>query len=255
MGELHCLNVGCADCTVIRSGNDSYLVDCHDIESHSNLLPQDKRLRGVIITHQHYDHFDGLDFLRRNNYSIDILAYSPYERRNEDSSVEYDEWQAFKNLRDYFEGRGTKLYFPYRQESFDRPWWDAGMLRFFVLGPASHITKSPTRELHDASLVLHVTLGKRACLFAGDASDTSLRHVADNTTGFCGDILHASHHGSINGAELEFVKKCNASETLVSTKSGVHSNVPSSTAMQRYSNHTKKKVWRTDISGSVKWTF
>jgi beta-lactamase superfamily II metal-dependent hydrolase len=255
MGALHHCQVGCADCSVIKSPSHTFLIDCHGIGDNTHLLPADKKLKAVFITHQHYDHFDGMAYLKDNGYSIDYLIYSPYVRRYNDSSVEYDEWQHFLKYRDHFEKKGTKLYTPYRQKQFDNPWWKIDGLKFFMLGPAPHIAKSETRELHDACLVIHAVLDNRRCLFAGDASDTSLNYISTNTSNICNDILHASHHGSINGADLDFVKSCKAEYTVVSTKSGVHDNIPNSTAMQRYRNHTSKKVYRTDTDGSLKWTF
>lgn len=255
MGEMQHLDVGCADCTVIKSFSCTFLIDCARIGDYSTLLPIDKKLTGVFITHQHYDHFDGLGYLKSNGYTIDYLIYSPYERQFNDNSVEYQEWQDFNNYRDHFEKNGTKLYAPYRQESFEKPWWEIDDIFFFILGPALHIAKSDTRELHDACLVIHVKLGSRRCLFTGDASDINLIYISNNTTHICDDILHASHHGSINGADLTFVKACNADYTVVSTKSGVYDNVPHPTAMNRYFNNTKKKVYRTDLDGSLKWTW
>lgn len=270
MGELYHLQVGCADCTVINSDNYTFLIDCHNIEKHSHLLPASKNLQGVFITHQHYDHFDGLGYLKDNDYYINCLIYSPYQRRYDDNSVEYQEWQDFIAYRDYFKQKGTKLYSPYRQDNFDNPWWEIDGLKFFILGPAIHIAISETRELHDACLVIHAKLGStalgsaelssallrsRRCLFTGDASDKSLKYIASNTNHICDDILHASHHGSINGADIDFIKSCNADYTVVSTEPGVHNNIPSQTAMQRYINHTKKKVYRTDLDGSLNWSF
>lgn len=255
MGELHHLQVGCADCSVIKSASHTFLVDCRGIGDYTDLLPSDKYIRGVFITHQHYDHFDGLAYLKDNGYSIGCLIYSPYDRRYNDSSVQYQEWQDFNKYREHFKNQGTKTYTPYRQKQFENPFWEIDGLKFFILGPAPHIAKSDTRELHDASLVIYVRLGKRKCLFAGDASDTNLKYVADNTTNICDDILHASHHASINGADLDFIKACKSAYTVVSTESGVHDNMPSPTAMQRYRNHTSKKVYRTDTDGSLKWTF
>lgn len=255
MGELHHLSVGCADCSVIKSDYHTFLVDCHGIGDNAHLLPKNKNLMGVFITHQHYDHFDGLGYLKDNGYSISYLIYSPYERRYNDRSVDYQEWQDFCSYRDYFERKGTQLRAPYRQDDFGKPYWEIDGLRFLVLGPVSHIAKSETRELHDACLVLHASLGIRKCLFTGDSSDTSLNYVAKNTTNICNDILTASHHGSINGADLDFIKACKAEYTIVSTKSGVHENIPSPTAMQRYRDNTSQKVFRTDTDGSVKSTF
>ncbi|MBJ6802061.1 ComEC/Rec2 family competence protein [Geomonas propionica] len=255
MGEMHHLSVGCADCAVIKSDNHTFLIDCHGIENHSHLLPASKYIKAVFITHQHYDHFDGLDYLKKNGYSIGSIIHAPYERRYNDASVRHEEWQSFQGYVKHFTDKGTTVHAPYRQKQFENPWWEIDGLKFFILGPATHIAKAETRELHDACLVICARLKARKCLFTGDASDTSLKYISDNTNNICDDILHASHHGSINGADLEFIKKCCAEYTVISTKSGVHDNVPSSTALQRYRNNTSKIVYRTDTDGSLKWSF
>lgn len=90
--------------------------------------------------------------------------------------------------------------------------------------------------------------------FTGDASDQSLEEVCDFFNLKNRHVLHASHHGSLNGAYLDFIKKTNPNYTIVSTKSGVHNNMPDSAAMQRYRSHTKKAVRRTDIDGTRVFT-
>jgi beta-lactamase superfamily II metal-dependent hydrolase len=255
MGKMHNLDVGCADATVIISNRFTFLVDCEGIEQYSNLLPAAKHIRGVFITHQHRDHFSGLDYLRQNDYSINCLIYSPYIRRRGDNSVELDEWNDFSALRDYFEKQGTALRTPYRQDAFDKPYWEIDGLKFWMLGPNNDIANSETRELHDASLVFQADLGNRKCVFTGDASDSSLNWIANNTKGIGGDILHASHHGSINGADLDFIKKCSPAYTVISTASGVHESVPDATALRRYNNNTKQRVYRTDNDGTITWNF
>ena len=255
MGKLHHLNVGCADASIIKTSSATFLIDCYNIEDHSHLLPLNKRLRGVFITHQHEDHYSGLSYLKDQGYTIDHLIYSPYERRYGDNSVTIDEWNEFNSYRDYFQKKGTQLHKPYRQQSLNDPWWKTDGVSLYIIGPAKSIATSNTRELHDASLVILAILGKRKCLFTGDASDANLKWISDNTTNYCNDILHASHHGSINGADLDFIKGCNADYTVVSTKSGVHNNVPHPTAMQRYRSYTTKKVYRTDTDGNLECTF
>jgi len=256
VGSLHCLNVGCADASVIITGTATFLVDCHEIGDHSGLLPASKVLRGVFITHQHADHYDGLSYLKDNGYAIEHLIYSPYKRRYLDNSVTYDEWNEFNGLRDHFSAQGTKLYTPYRQLEFGgKAWWSTDGLKFEIIGPHQSTADSETRELHDACLVIKAILGSRACLFAGDASDANLAYIAANTNNFCNDILHASHHASLEGADLGFIKKCNAQYTLISTASGKYENVPHPTALKRYDDNTAQDVRRTDVDGSWKWTF
>lgn len=255
MGSLNCLKVGCGDASVIITDTATFLVDCHNIGDFSSYLPNTKKIRGVFITHQHRDHYSGLQYLKDNGYSIDCLIHSPYSRRNGDNSVTLEEWNEFNNLKDYFASKGAKTYAPYRQTDFNEPWWSTNGVSFEIIGPHSSVADSKTREIHDASLVIKAYLGNRCCLFAGDASDANLEYISDNTINYCNDILHASHHGSINGAYLEFIKKCNAQYTLISTESGVHDNVPHPTALQRYKKYTQHDVRRTDVDGTWQWKF
>lgn len=255
MGKLSCLNVGWGDASVITTDTATFLIDCHNIGDHAYLLPASKRLRAVFITHQHKDHYSGLRFLKDSGYSIDFLIYSPYERRYEDNSVTLEEWNEFNSLKDYFVNKGTGLRQPFRQDFFGKPWWETNGVKFEIIGPHTSIAKSETREIHDASLVIKAILKNRSCLFAGDASDANLEYVANNTVNYCNDILHASHHASINGAHLEFIKKANAQYTLISTKSGVYESAPHPLALRRYSENTKYDVRRTDIDGTWEWSF
>lgn len=253
MSKIHFLKVGCADTTILKAQEDTILIDCYNIDNYSFLLPKNKIINAVFITHQHFDHFLGLEYLKENNYSIHHLIFSPYQRRHNDNSVEYDEWNQFNNLANYFSSKGTRIHKPFRQESFEKPWWVNAGFSFWIIGPVKSIATKESRELHDASLVITVksSLTRRQCCFTGDASDESLNWIAKNTSNYCNDILHASHHGSINGADLDFIKKSNIKETIISTKAGVYDNIPHTTALNRYKENSAKGVFRTDTEGTI----
>jgi beta-lactamase superfamily II metal-dependent hydrolase len=254
MGALHFLDVGCADASVIITDTATFLIDCQDIGKYRRLLPASMTIKALFLTHQHSDHYSGLEYLRDNGYKIEYLIYSPYERRRGDTSITLDEWNEFNNHREYFEGKGTKSYKPYKQESFDKPWWEPAGLKFWMLGPKKSTATSEARKLHDACLVFRADMGTRKCLFTGDASDANLEGVAE-INHICDDILHASHHGSIEGANPAFVKKCNAKWTIISTASGTYPNVPHPTAIQRYKENSSEGIWRTDVDGSGQVAF
>ena len=61
-----------------------------------------------------------------------------------------DEWSEFNDLKDKFEGKGTKLFSPYRQDTWDKPYWSTNDAKFWMVGPEEGIATSSTREIHDA---------------------------------------------------------------------------------------------------------
>jgi len=255
MGSLHFLSVGYGDATVIKSNAATFLIDCYGVEKHTYLLPENKKIKAVFITHQHENHYKGSIFLENNGYLIENFIYSPYTRRYADESVSLDEWRDFNSLKNFFQNKGTKLYSPYRQPGFSEPWWESDGIKFEIIGPHSSVADSDTREINDASLVIKAIVGDRKCLFTGDASHSNLKYISENTNDFCNDVLHASHHGSINGAYLNFIKKCNAKYTLISTKSGIFEDVPHSVALKLYKDNTQYDVMRTDLDGTWEWKF
>lgn len=246
------LNIGFGDCTIMEIGSKVVMIDCHEgnvLEGQEDIisnLPRDK-IDVLILTHQHYDHFDGIQTLLDCSIEVSEVWICPYSRRYGDNSVEYDEWQKHNTLVSKLVENGAKLYKPTRGTGiYDK----VGGVTFQILGPPKNINTYETRELHDASLVLAAKKGSMTILFTGDASDWALDQVIDFYDLSKYHILHASHHGSINGANLDFIKTVSPNYTIVSTKSGVHENVPHATAMKRYRDNTKKAVRRTDVDGT-----
>lgn len=255
MGRIDFCNVGCGDCTVIQDISCTFLVDCYGIEKYKYLLPVSRKLRGVFITHQHTDHFAGLRYLLNHGYTIDYLIFSPYKRRPGDASVTLAEWNEFARLRDSFVAKGSETRTPFRQSSFEKPFWEVGNVRFEIIAPFQDLAQRTTREIHDACLVIGVYAGSRRFLICGDASDSSLSRIARNTNNYCNDVLRCSHHGSDYNADLEFLIAANARYTVVSTQKGVFPSMPGSIAMARYRRHTRVKVYRTDVDGTWGWDF
>ena len=247
--KYYFLNVGCADCTVMHLGTKVVMVDCHQGDTANgqadilNYIPNGK-IDVLIITHQHYDHFDGIQTLLDNDIEVVELWECNYDRRHGDNSVGYDEWQDYQRLRNNL---GATIYSPTRSaKNYDT----VGGAKFQIYNPKKNINAKGTRELHDASLAFTVRKGISSYTFTGDASNWALEEVTSFFTLQKKHLLHASHHGSLEGAYLDFVKAINPNYTIVSTKSGVYPNVPHPTALQRYRTHTRKAVRRTDVDGT-----
>lgn len=166
MGKLHCLDVGFGDTSVILANSELFLVDCYNEDVLDNYLYDKSYIHAVFITHQHYDHFRGLRYLIGNDIEVGFLIYSPYSRRYNDNSVEYEEWQEFNRYIKYFKDKGTKLYTPYRQNNFDKPWWQPAGLSIWMLGPNKLIANSETREIHECYLGANLFLSRGKSLIS-----------------------------------------------------------------------------------------
>ena len=251
--KYYFLNVGCADCTIMKIGSKTVMVDCRkgNLDQGEadflDYIPRN-RIDVLILTHAHYDHFTGIRELLDNQINVGEVWESNYERRHGDPNVEYDEWQEYNSLVSKLK---AKVYHPTKStDIFDT----VGGATFQFYNPSRNINDREDRHIHDACLVFTVRKGNMSVTFTGDASDWALERVTNSFYLKKKHILHASHHGSINGAYLEFIKAINPSYTIVSTKAGVYSNLPSNTALQRYKKYTRLAVRRTDVDGTRVFT-
>jgi competence protein ComEC len=247
--KYHFLNVGCADTSVLLLDAKVVMIDCHQGDTskgQENILDfiPGSHIDVLILTHAHYDHFDGIQTLLDNRITVGEVWESNYERRRNDPNVGYDEWQSYQNL---LKKLNTKRYIPTRSS---RRFDTVGGASFRFYNPRKDINDDTTRHIHDASLVFTMQKGEETITFTGDASDSALEDITESFSLKQKYILHASHHGSIEGAYLKFIKAINPKYTIISTKSGVHENLPHKTALNRYEANTRKAVRRTDIDGT-----
>ena len=93
--SLFVLNVGKADCILLRSGKSAYLIDTgrgNSFETVETALASlsISHLDGVVITHTDSDHVGGLKKLLKSNISIDHLYTSAFympEKENKENPV------------------------------------------------------------------------------------------------------------------------------------------------------------------------
>jgi competence protein ComEC len=250
--KAHFLNVGCADCTIFEIGNDLAIIDC-GYRQFSNLVSKPtsiynylKNVIGktyinlLIISHPHHDHYLGIEELI-GKVTVDEFWGSPYERRYGDNSLENEEWKEYCNLKEKLVPESNKRFTCTKNARKT-----LSGVEFVVLGPHKDVNSNETRECHDACLVIWVSSPANNFIICGDASDPQLDQIRmDWKLSDC-SVLRASHHGSINGANLEFVKAVSPRDTIISTQSGIFENVPSTTALQRYRSYSDN-IFRTDI--------
>lgn len=259
--KAHFLNVGCADCTILELGKHIVMIDCgykkrSDSDSgYNNILGYlirnigRSRIDLLIITHPHRDHFSGLKelFKRQPRIRIGEFWESPYKRRREDNSLPLDEWKEYRDLRDWYIARSkTHTVYSNSSDSFK----DLSGCKLQILGPNIEVNENEGRNCHDASLVVWISTFNYNLIFCGDASNSELDEVmVDWDISKC-NILHASHHGSDEGANVRFIQMASPRLTIVSTEEDIHQNLPSQDALGLYAQYSEH-VWRTDEQGSA----
>lgn len=198
----------------------------------------------LIVTHPHHDHYLGMEDLA-GEFTIAEFWGSPYSRRESDQSITVNDWNEYHDLRDSLVINDQKIFICSKgaRKTFSG-------CEFIVLGPRNTVNYSDTRECHDASLVVWVSTPANNFLICGDASDSELNEVMSDWIVKDCDVLHVSHHGSKNGANLDFIKTVSARDTIISTQSGIFKNLPCSKTLQWYQLYSSE-VFRTDLMGTL----
>jgi len=251
--KVHFLNVGCADCTIFEIDDYIVVIDCgyrrvtNGISKPTSIYNYIKNVIGktyinlLIISHPHHDHYIGMEELI-GRVRVDEFWGTPYLRRYDDSSLSSDEWNHYCHLKSRLVSKKIFTCTKGVEKTI-------GVCTFVVLGPRKDVNANQTRECHDANLVIWVSSPANNFLICGDASDYELEQVRIDWNLTSCSVLRASHHGSINGADLAFIKAVSPRDTIISTQSGIFKNVPSNTALHRYKNYSEN-VFRTDIVGT-----
>lgn len=202
------INVGHGNCSIIVFGNkdtkkyDMWLIDCSTFDFRSRksckgnlnkcLLSIKKkygisRFSKVLITHHHFDHINGLEYLINEKYInsetevwLNVSYYWPGEKYI----------KILKELKKL----NVKFIEPITSNSFDN---------IEILYPKIRIhnkNNAPGKYINNISVVYQIKFMNKSMLFMGDLEEEGLSEIQDcfphlkNTNYYC-----VSHHGSING--------------------------------------------------------
>lgn len=180
--EVHLLNVGWADCILLRQGDTTMLIDCGHKETGGVVLDYlaeigVDHLDYALLTHYHNDHIGG--FLSVfEEIPVDLVLLP--EGFEDFGSLLYDE------LR----GRMETLGMSARTVS------DGGSMRLGGATLAFYQWQEPNAAMNDRSLVTMARFGGRAMLFAADIENNAQKALAEiHGDALSADIIKMPHHG------------------------------------------------------------
>lgn len=238
-GEVHItfLDVGQADCALIRTSDAVVVVDTGDVSTDgAELLAHLRRLNIekidlLILTHPHEDHIGGAPSLLREHEVAECLMPDLLEN----SAIFRETLSALKDENCVVTRAEAEVLREY------------GNLSVEVLSP----TKEFYSTINDAGAVIRVKFGEFAFLFMGDVSGTVEEElVALYPDALRADILKVAHHGSALSTSRAFLSAVAPQHAVISCAAGNEYGVPHPDVLARLSN-AGVSVHRTDTEGTI----
>lgn len=271
------INIGHGNCSVIvfsREGQFKiWMIDCsiwdytnrinyagnleacfQHIKTKFNL--QDIELDKFLLTHTHYDHFNGINYLLNhqhinNNTEVWINTYYSWPD------------EKYNKLLDRLSNLNVRYIEPKTSNSTDQ---------IDILYPNNTIVRKspkislqqysivPKNKVNNSSVVYKINLGNKSMIFPGDIETegwnniNTCAHYLRDTNYYC-----VSHHGSINGhirnrcpggkTILDIGECCiNMQKCILMGRHGAYSGIFSNQVLNCFRN----KLYRTDIDSEGK---
>lgn len=232
--EVHYLDVGQADASLILCDNKTMLIDGGNPGDSSLIAAYLKKLNishldYIICSHAHDDHVGGLP----GALSV-ATAGKVYAPITENDIKEY---QSFKSK---VASQGLTITNPSPGDTFQ-----FGSSTVLFLGPV-HENVS---DLNDTSIVLKITYGDTSFLFTGDAERDEEQSILAQNYDLSATVLKVGHHGSGDSTTYPFLREIMPEYAIISVGENNYGH-PTEETLSRLRD-ADVKVYRTDMQGDI----
>ena len=239
MINVHYIDVGQGDCTLIVCGGETLLIDAGENGHEQQVINYlnsvgVKKLDYIVATHQHSDHIGGIPEVLENFGTNNIIMPRLTEAQTPTNST----YTAFLKAIQKSDAKviASKVGAEYV----------LGEATFEILGPVTN----DAEDINNMSVVVKVTYGENTFLFTGDAETDEETEVIDTGSNLDCDVLHAGHHGSYTSSSKDFLNAVTPEICVISCGADNDYGHPHDTALKRIKKHTEE-IYRTDICGSI----
>lgn len=238
--KIEMLDIGQGDATLIRTKDQTIMIDTGDIDERDRLVQllkerDIKTIDKLIITHPHADHIGGAYALFKNFQVKEV-----YDNGDDTTTQTYRTY--LKNIKQQSIPR-------HQLKAGDEVDFGSGVT-FKVFSPTEQMVKTE-KNLNNNSIVGQLRYGEFTMLFTGDAEKEAeaaiLKQYGDEVKSL---VLKAPHHGSRTSSSEAFLKAVGAKDVLISVGAGNDYGHPHKETMARYKKHDMN-VYRTDLNGTI----
>ena len=232
--EVHFIDVGQGDCTLITCDGQSLLIDTADESKgtaiQSYLRKQNiEKLDYLILTHPDSDHIGGAPVII-TKFGIENIFMSNYEKDN----------LTYEKLIQAMD---------YKRFKFSTP--AAGSQ--FQLGAATITILAPCKSYdnpNDASVALMVQNGDNKFLFTGDATNEAETDILESHADISADVYKVGHHGSKTSTSADFFHAVHPQYAVISCGEGNSYGHPHAQTLNTLLT-SGVEVYRTDEDGTI----
>lgn len=232
--EVHFLDVGQGDATLIVSDGQTMLIDCGDDGQGTALqlyLTKQgiEKLDYLVLTHTDADHIGGADVII-SKFEIGNVFIGDYKK----------ETRVYRDLMQALKDRNLSYTTPAVGESFS-------------LGAASFTILAPNKEYSDpnnTSIVLLLKNGENSFLFSGDAQEQAEKDILENGISIDCDVFKVGHHGSKHSNSKDFLSAMAPDWAVISCGENNSYGHPDAEVLNNLRS-MGVKVYRTDEQGTI----
>lgn len=237
--QVHYIDVGQGDCILIKSGDDTLLIDCGEVGKGNTVkayLDSEgiTQLDYVIGTHPHSDHMGCMDKIVEY-YDIGELILPHLD----DSDVPTTKY--FERFLNAAENKSLEIT-------------EAELGRIFDIGEAKCEIIAPCSDdynnTNNYSVGIIMRHGENSFIFTGDAEKSAEKEMIDSGKLADIDVYKAGHHGSDTSSSEEFLEIIKPDIAVISCGEGNSYGHPCDITLENLSKYTDK-VYRTDLSGTI----
>ncbi len=238
--EVHFIDVGQGDCSLIVTGDTAVLIDTGESENGEKICEYlgNNGISDIdcfLLTHPHSDHMGAASYIIDNVEVNQVII----PKVSDDMTPTTKFYQKFLNS---IKKQNLKL-------TEAKPGLIVGV------GEGELEIISPVKDyddLNNYSAASILTYGGEKFLFTGDIEKKAENDIIKNNGFEDIDVLKVAHHGSNSSSCEEFLEIAKP-EYAVIMCDGVSYNHPHDEAVDRITEYTDK-IYRTDIDGHVVFT-